>query len=168
MAQEPDVKVMLHNDGEDVETVWAEPCGSHAGAGLFRLVNVPFLHAKPTYGDIIAAVPDAAQEHPRVWNRSGAPFEQLGERIHQDGGRYAAIVDYVPELEPRFEELSRWLEHERDVIPEGCYGPGDDKPGRLYLAVREEVEPPVLFAALRERFGEGLTWVHPALDGDEG
>ena len=50
------VKVRLHNQGEDVETLWAEGLGP-AGEGLparrVRLGNVPFLHAKPTYEDVI-------------------------------------------------------------------------------------------------------------------
>lgn len=42
------VKVRLHEQGEDVETVWAEDLGASEGSPgsrLVRLGNVPFLHA---------------------------------------------------------------------------------------------------------------------------
>ena len=96
------------------------------------------------------------------------PFEQIGERIHEDGGRYVAIVDYALELAPRFQELFLWLREKQDVMPEGRSRPKDDRPGRSYLAVRKDVEPADLFNTLREHFGDGLTWVHLAKDEDEG
>ena len=41
-----------------MESAWCQPVGEARGAALFRLVNVPFLHAKPTYGDVIPAFRD--------------------------------------------------------------------------------------------------------------
>ena len=55
------VKVFLHDGGEEVESAWCQPAGTAGKAALFRLVNIPFLHAKPTYGDVIAAVPDVRE-----------------------------------------------------------------------------------------------------------
>ena len=53
------IKVRLHANGEDAETPWAEDCGpapGPVGAHYARLGNVPFLHAKPTYGDVVVVV----------------------------------------------------------------------------------------------------------------
>ena len=50
------MKIRLHNQGEDAETVWAEDLGVailHSAARYVRIGNIPILHAKPTYGDVI-------------------------------------------------------------------------------------------------------------------
>ena len=49
------IKVCLTNRGEDQETPWAHdlgPAPGPKGSRKVRLVNVPFLHAKPTWGDV--------------------------------------------------------------------------------------------------------------------
>ncbi|HEX6837698.1 MAG TPA: hypothetical protein VF334_14050, partial [Polyangia bacterium] len=69
------VKVFLHDRGEDVESAWCQPMGEERGAALFRLVNVPFLHAKPTYGDVVPAFRDDRFDGNWAWDRDGVPWE---------------------------------------------------------------------------------------------
>jgi hypothetical protein len=75
--RESPLKVCLTNRGKDTETPWADDLGpapsppAPRGSRLVRLVNVPFLHAKPTWGDIIVVVPT---DGPPVWDRDGLPF----------------------------------------------------------------------------------------------
>jgi hypothetical protein len=135
MGDEKLVKVLLHNRGEDVETPWAEDLGPADGGGRrVRLDNVPFLHAKPTFGDVIIVREDPHREGHLAWDRDDVAWERIGTRIEHDGGRYAMIVDYAAADVDRFGELSEWLAGS-DVVPEGCFAPRDGKPGRLYLAV---------------------------------
>ena len=67
------VKIRLHNQGEDVETAWAEDLGLASRGKVTRRVrlgNVPFLHAKPTYGDVIEVQPDE-KDGMLDWDRAG-------------------------------------------------------------------------------------------------
>src|SRR5205085_12393659 len=60
MAAKPKtIKVCLTNRGEDSETPWAHDLGAAPGGRKVRLVNVPFLHAKPTWGDVIVVAPNS-------------------------------------------------------------------------------------------------------------
>src|SRR6267142_2013750 len=90
------IKICLMNRGEDSETPWAHDLGpadrGAKGSRLVRLVNVPFLHAKPTWGDAIVVAP--IEDGLPTWDRDGVPWNQLATRISQDGGRWAMIVDY--------------------------------------------------------------------------
>lgn len=68
------IKVLLHDNGEDVETPWAEDLGGHPAnprTRLARLANVPFLHAKPTYEDVIVVENDNA--YGWSWNCNATP-----------------------------------------------------------------------------------------------
>ena len=90
------VKVCLHSRGEDVETPWAEDLGKAPGrpsARLVRLGNVPFRHAKPTYGDVLVVEYDATYNK-LTWDSGGLPYERILERIAEDGGRYAVVIDF--------------------------------------------------------------------------
>ncbi|HEY2031456.1 MAG TPA: hypothetical protein VGH20_19830 [Myxococcales bacterium] len=96
------VKVCLHTRGADVETPWAEDLGAvpgQPGARRVRLGNVPFLHSKPTYEDVIVAVLDPVRRM-LMWDSDDVPYDRISERIAEDGGRYAVIIDYklVPPL----------------------------------------------------------------------
>lgn len=161
MADERLIKVVLHNRGEDVETPWAEDLGpTEDGGRLVRLDNVPFLHAKPTFGDVIVVQEDPAYEA-LAWDRAGVKWAEIGTRLVEDGGRYAMIVDYVADDLGRFEELGEWL-GEHGLVPEGCFGPQHGKPGRLYLAVpRTRLVADVMAILAENRFGFGFTQVHP-------
>ena len=162
MSEEKLVKVLLHNRGEDVETPWAEDLGPADGGGRrVRLDNVPFLHAKPTFGDVIVAREDARYENHLAWDRDDVAWERIGTRIDHDGGRYAMIVDYVTDDVDRFGELSEWL-GQSDVVPEGCFGPREGKPGRLYLAVPRARSVGDVMALLAQN-GHGFTFeqIHP-------
>src|SRR5262249_46554978 len=133
MGEDKLVKVLLHNRGEDVETPWAEDLGPTLDGGRkVRLDNVPFLHAKPTFGDVIVVHEDPRYEGQLVWDRDAVAWDQISTRLAEDGGRYAMIVDYEAADVDRFGELGDWLA-KSDIVPEGCFGPRDDTPGRLYL-----------------------------------
>ncbi|MDP2304768.1 MAG: hypothetical protein Q8P18_01915 [Pseudomonadota bacterium] len=61
MAIEP-TRILLHDNGEDVETLWGIPVESPPGRTFVRLDNVPFLHAKPTFDEVVEVAEDEA--HP--------------------------------------------------------------------------------------------------------
>jgi hypothetical protein len=129
------VKVVLHDQGSDVETPWGKVVGSDGERTLVQLDNVPFLHAKPTYGDVLALLPDDNYGGKLTWDRNGMPFNEIAGSLHRDGGRFAVIVDYFADDAGRFGELTAWLEKDHDFACEGLMGPEDERPGRLYLAV---------------------------------
>src|SRR4051812_4652495 len=136
------VKVCLHSRGEDVETPWAEDLGpDDRGAGFrrVRLANVPFLHAKPTYGDVIVVEPDDDAGGRLTWDRDGVDFEDIGKRLCEDAGRWAMIADYrldygATDLTASFRALCDQAE-KFDIIVEGCFEPREGRPGRVYFAV---------------------------------
>lgn len=162
------LKVLLQDRGEDAETPWAEDLGAvrgRKGARRVRLVNVPFLHAKPTYGDVIVVEPDP-EDGMLVWDAGGVAWPQIGTRIDKDGGRYAAIVDYLPgkgvEVRAAYEAICD-VARKKKIVTEGCYAPRDRKPGRLYLAVPEKLAPPAVMKQLATvKVAVKLELVHPA------
>jgi len=162
MSEEGFEKVFLHDGGGDVESCWAEPAGTAAGRRLFRLVNVPFVHAKPTYDDVIVARRDPEFADHWAWDRGGTPFSEVGALIHEDGGRYAAIVDYRMGPGASFGGLVRWLKKAHDVVAEGCFGPRGRAPGRVYLAIPVGLDLGDVLASMRAQFGAfRFTRVHP-------
>lgn len=120
------LKIRLHNQGEDPETVWAEDLGAallHPAARYVRIGNIPLLHAKPTYGDVIEVRTDS--DGMLEWDRHGVEFREIGTRILEDGGRWVAIIDYWPsrpnaDLQSTFEELDAACAA-RDVAIEGAF-----------------------------------------------
>jgi len=150
------VKVFLHDRGEDVESAWCQP----AGPSLFRLVNVPFLHAKPTYGDVVAA--ERNDDGNWEWDRRGVAQTRIGERLHEDGGRYALIVDYTMWAEADLGALVQALEKRHDIVGEGCFGPRGEEPGRLYLAAPRALGPAAVMTAVTT-LGRGFRFqlIHP-------
>ena len=166
------VKIRLHNQGEDVETPWAEDLGPLEGAQPGRLVrvgNVPFLHAKPTYGDVIAVIPDPI-DGVLEWDAAGVAFEDIGTRIAHDEGRWVAIIDYWPvssddDLDRVFKALDIAGENV-DVAVEGAFVRRDRRSARAYLAVPGSMTLPDLLAWLRSDVKTiAFTLVHPVDDG---
>lgn len=157
------VKVFLHDGGQDLEAAWCEPAGEEAGRALFRLVNVPFAHPKPTFGDVIAARRDDEYGGNWAWNRGGAALEELPGRLHHDSGRYTLIVEYHATEEGDFDGLCRQLHRAHGVVSELAYGPRGNKPGRLFLAAPAALDPPAVLEALTAA-GRSyrFTLVHPA------
>lgn len=160
------VKVRLTNRGEDSETPWAEdlgPADGALGSRTVRLVNVPYLHAKPTWGDVIVVSPDP--DDLLTWDRDGVPFHDLATRLAIDGGRHAMIVDYTPrarqDSDAAFEALHRACEA-HDVVCEGGWAPLDGAPGRVYLAAPASLAPRAVMKALAAANPCALTCVHPA------
>lgn len=165
------VKICLHSQGKDVETPWAEDLGPAAvspGARFVRLGNVPFLHAKPTYGDVLVVVPDPVYNK-LTWDREGLPFERIRERIVEDGGRYTVIIDYElsppgSDPQPAFSALDVAGEN-ANVNVEGCFGPTAERPGRAYFAVPYAMSIAALLAYLDEQnLPMSLRLVHPVGD----
>jgi len=160
------IKVCLTNRGKDTETPWAEDLGPAPDGGrLVRLVNVPFLHAKPTWGDTIVVV-DSPDGHP-TWDRDGASFSKIDSLITEDGGRWAMIIDYAPH--PDSEDADRVFSllaracAEHDVVCEGAWGPRDGDPGRAYLAVKNELSDQQVITRLRDaELPCELIQIHPA------
>jgi hypothetical protein len=137
------IKVCLTNQGEDTETPWAHDLGpvpgAAAGARKVKLVNVPFMHAKPTWGDTIVVTP-VADAFP-TWDRGGVKWNEISSRIVEDGGRWAMILDYRPHDDvtagDAFSALARVCDVER-IVCEGAWAPREADPGRAYLAVPKE------------------------------
>jgi len=164
------LKVLLQDRGEDAETPWAVDLGAvrgRKGARRVRLVNVPFLHAKPTYDDVIIVEPDPADgDGLLVWDAQGVAWSKIGTRIDKDGGRWAAIVDYLPgkgvEVRPVYDAICA-AARKKKIVTEGCFAPRDREPGRLYLAVPEALEPADVMKQLATvKLAVKLTLVHPA------
>lgn len=168
-ARSKQIKICLTNDGADVETPWAEdlgPVAGRKGARKVRLVNVPFLHAKPTWGDVIVVEP-VDEDGFLTWDRGGIPWAKVGTRIHEDGGRWAMIVEYEPHPgddtgAAAFRAFAKACAN-LEIICEGCVGPRNGKPGRAYLAVPRELTDPQVMTKLRgESLPCELVQIHPA------
>lgn len=168
MASEPPlIKVCLTNQGEDIETPWAHDLGpapdAPPGSRQVRLVNVPFMHAKPTWGDTIVVSPGA--DGILTWDRSATPWPQIGTRLVEDGGRWAMIVDYLPRPDlaeaEAFQRLNRACDAAR-VVCEGAWGPRDQDLGRVYLAVPRDLSAEAVMARLHEAaLPMQLVQIHP-------
>jgi len=172
------IKICLVNDGEDAETPWAQdlgPAQGPPGSRRARIVNVPFLHAKPTWGDVVVVSPDPDDDDALLtWDAKGIAFSKIGTRIFDDGGRYAMIVDYKPRKDDptgdeafsaiaKACEVSRKLET-NDIVCEGAYGPDGSTPGRIYLAVKDALEPSDVMTQLADADPPcTLIQVHPAV-----
>ena len=148
------LKILLHNQGEDPETVWAEDLGPGVldpAARYVRIGNVPMLHAKPTYGDVIEVLPvgDGMLE----WDREGVEFDEIGTRILEDGGRWVAIIDYSPSrpttnLQATFQALDVACA-EQDIALEGAIT--RKLSGCAYLAVPNSMDLAALVHWLESR-----------------
>jgi len=168
MGSEPKlIKVCLTNQGEDTETPWAHDLGpapgSPPGSRKARLVNVPFMHAKPTWGDVVVVSP-VADGFP-TWDRGGIPWKQISSKIVEDGGRWAMIVDYVPHPgvadDDAYRALAIACDTER-LVCEGAWGPRDAEPGRVYLAVTKELAAEaVMQRLLAQPLPMQLIQIHP-------
>jgi hypothetical protein len=162
------IKVQLQDKGSDVETPWAEDLGPAGvdGARRVRLANVPFLHAKPTYEDVIVVTPNP--DGFLTWDADGVAWEQILTRIDEDAGRWVMIVDYTPTVHSDAQAVFSALDvaaEEIDVCVEGCSGPREGKPGRAYLAVPAGMTAETVMAHLAEqRRLAALTLVHPRDD----
>jgi hypothetical protein len=161
------IKVCLTNCGEDPETPWAEdlgPAPGPPGSRHVRLANVPFLHAKPTWGDVIVVSP--VDDGLLTWDREGVAWEKLGTRIAEDGGRYAMIVDYTPPRgdasgDATYGAVAK-ASAKLDIICEGAYGPERKRAGRAYLAVPRELKPAAVMEGLHGDVTAGaLEQIHP-------
>jgi hypothetical protein len=159
------IKVCLTNRGNDSETPWAEDLGpvkGAKGARRVRLVNVPFMHAKPTWGDVIVVTP--AGDGAPTWDRDGVAWEQIGTRIAEDSGRWAMIVDYTPTKAEAADAYRALVEacHTVDVVCEGAWAPSDGRAGRTYFAVpRGRTAQDVMAALATAKLPCTLAQIHP-------
>jgi hypothetical protein len=158
------IKVCLTNGGKERETPWAEDLGPAPGGRKVRLVNVPFLHAKPTWGDVIVVRPD--RNGTQTWDRGGLAWREVASHIAEDGGRWAMIVDYIPHLDTSGTEALRAIVRacgEHDVVCEGAWAPVRAKPGRAYLAVPYPSGADIVMRTLRAAVLPcELVQIHPA------
>jgi hypothetical protein len=151
MAKSKPIKVCLTNQGHDIETPWAQdlgPAPGPPGSRKVRLINVPFMHAKPTWGDVIVVSP--VEDGFPTWDRAGTPWPHIATRLAEDSGRWAMIIDYLPH--PGTKEAFTELAHacaEHDVVCEGAWPPRNTNPGRAYLAVKNDLTDVVLMTRLR-------------------
>lgn len=162
------IKICLVNRGEDSETPWAEdlgPAPGPPGSRKVKLVNVPFLHAKPTWGDTIVVSP--VEDGLLTWDRAGVPWKDIGKRLVHDGGRWAMIIDYRGAAgddsgDAAYDAIASAC-RELDVICEGAWAPEDGELGRAYLAVPTELTTLLVMTALHSvAVGCHLVQVHPA------
>ncbi len=153
-SDEPEmIKVCLTNKGEDTETPWALDLGPAPGAPpgsrKVKLANVPFMHAKPTWGDTVVVTP--VDDGLPTWDRGGLPWKQISSKIVEDGGRWAMIVDYLPHPgvseADAFQALASSCDAER-LVCEGAWGPRDAEPGRVYLAVTKDLTAETVMSKL--------------------
>jgi hypothetical protein len=158
------LKIALHDRYGDVEWTWAADLGAYRRSRTkrrVRLMNVPFLHAKPTWGDDIIVSVDPELDGAWAWDRGGATPKQVGTRIAKDGGFYAMVVDYRGDDQTRFGDMTHWV-RSYDLVTEGVFGPTERRPGRLYLAVPAAMKPAKVMALLAENaFGFRFERVHP-------
>ncbi len=166
------IKIRLHSKGLDVETSWAEDCGpapGRAGARYVRLGNVPFLHAKPTYGDVIVVSPD--EDRMLSWDSEGVPYQLIRDRIIEDGGRWAMILEYEL-LDPAGDDQEAFsaldvAAETKDIAVEGCFGPKRGRPGRAYLAIPANLGVEQVLTFLKNhKLPMSLRLVHPR-DGED-
>jgi hypothetical protein len=106
-----------------------------------------------------------------AWDSQGVPFSEIGTRIHEDGGRWAMIVDYrlrrdtTDELQAAFRQLDLAGEA-ADIMVEGAFVRQDRQGGRAYLAVPTHLDVPTVLRILDDaQLPLELTLVHP-LDND--
>ena len=164
MAKSKPIKVRLTNAGKDTETPWAHdlgPAPGPSGSRKVRLINVPFMHAKPTWGDVIIVSP--VDDGLPTWDRAGTPWPQIGTRIAEDNGRWAMIVDYAPHPDAKdpLTILARACA-DLDVVCEQAWEPRKGQPGRVYLAVAGDLTDTALMTALRAAsLPCELTQIHP-------
>jgi hypothetical protein len=142
------VKVVLHDRGDRVETARCQPVGFEDGRALFRVDSIPFLHAKPTYDDVIVARGDDTYAGNWTWNGAAG-------RIHKDGGRYALLVEYHAAAEADFPRLTQLLRRDHDIVVEIGYPPHGKKAGRLYIAAPRRMGTSEVLRALGSA-GEGF------------
>jgi hypothetical protein len=176
----PKIKVCLVNEGDDVETPWAIDLGPADGAPngsrRVRLINVPFLHAKPTWGDVIVVTP--ADGRHLTWNGDGVAYSEIGTLIEEDGGRFAVIIGYTPHAgttdNDAFKALADVFERDvadlsdADAVCEHAIAPNGERPGRAYLAVKYDLLPATVMERLHAaNLPCDVTLIHPIDDPEE-
>lgn len=162
------VKILIRYGAEDAETPWAEdlgPAPGPPGARRVRLGNVPLLHAKPTYEDVILVVPDA--DGLLVWDRGGVAEEDLDGLLVEDAGRWLMILEFTlldaaTSAKEAFSELDRRCQA-GDIAVEGCGGPSPGRPGVVCLGVPGDRDIPDVLALL-EGLPLALEVVHPEFE----
>jgi hypothetical protein len=168
------LKIRLHDRGEDGETPWVEDLGpafGTEGGRLVRLDNVPFLHAKPTYGDVICVEPDPDMGGMLSWNRDGRDYDAVVDSLVEDSGRWALVFEYRlrdpgADVNAAFRAIVD-VAKAADIVAEGSSAPHDDKPGRIYMAAPANLGVDDILQLLESsEFPVSLWLTHP-VDDDE-
>jgi hypothetical protein len=140
-------RVFMHHRYQNVEALRAEACGQMDERRLFRVASIPLQYSKPTYGDIIAAGRDPQFDGHWAWE-CPAPSGALPKHLHEDGGRYTMVVDFVPD--PANAAAQPRLPGALNIIAMPAREPDADHPGQVYLAVPGFLPPDLVLAAIRE------------------
>lgn len=138
------------------ETPWAHdlgPAPGPRGSRKVRLVNVPFMHAKPTWGDVVIVSPIAGV---LTWDK----------KIHEDGGRWTMVIEYAPSRATDDDnECFDALAHacaDLEIVCEGAWLPRGRVPGRAYLAVKTGTTDKAVMAHLvAEKLPAKLVQLYP-------
>lgn len=139
--------------GDDGERVLATDLGpapgevSTPGARLVAIESVPILWRKPTYRDVIVAVPDPAGA--LTW--SGDAIEP---RLARDGGLRRVVVRWTPrDAETERAAVASFLSVAAALGggAEPILVPTTDKPGLVSFAVPYAIKGDQLIAALQQR-----------------
>lgn len=138
------LQILLHNDGEDAETVWTEVISEQGdGSKLVRLLNIPIVHAVPTYGDTFQVTPNADDD----WlerNMSGVTGLNTAEYIHEPGGFQTMVVSYVCDDPTQLKSVCKWINQEHGFMPQPSL------PGKLHLAVPSDSRPADVMSILAQ------------------
>ncbi|MBE7483626.1 MAG: ankyrin repeat domain-containing protein [Polyangiaceae bacterium] len=129
------MKVAFHTRDAEIETIWCSVV--NRAKGLFRLDNIPYLRARPTYGDVIVATP----------GRGGMLRYR---RTHKLGGFSVDALEYRHKA--TFAPLVALLEKKCGVVCEGFSPPTIGSPGVVAIAIPRGVALPDVGKAVERRF----------------
>ena len=142
----------------DRETPWAHdlgPAPGPKGSRRVRLVNVPFTHVKPTWGDVLIVSPIAGV---MMWDR----------KIHEDSGRWTMVIEYAPtevDADECVDALTQVCS-ELDIVCEHAWSPTPMRRGRAYLAVQRGTSAAAVMKSLAgEQLPCDLAQLYPASSG---
>jgi hypothetical protein len=155
------VRVFLHYDYDDVETVPCEVVQRGRGFVDVKVLAIPFLHATPTYGDVVRAKKDPEFEGNLAWastRRGGARDEDLVEA----GGYYALIARLRrrPDVPAPADPL--WFPRDFGIFSSVATSWKDREWGRIYFAAPKKIQPRDVLDMLEARH-PNFDWqlVHP-------
>jgi hypothetical protein len=151
------IRLYIHHRHANIESGPAEPAGTFGARKLLRLKFIPFGYAAPTYDDIVVAAKDPELEGNWSFECPEASGVEL-EQLYEHGGRYAMIVDFVP----GGEHNGPWLPGRSDIVSSLALKPTPARPGRIYLAVPDDISRRAVMRSLKDAHPEfRFELIHP-------